>query len=83
MYPPILCMCGRSLGDLYDLFQAMRVLAYVKAYAEAGFDIDPANLPVSESIQVLLWPDLVALHIHLDCCRARMLTAVEFKSLYV
>lgn len=82
MYPFILCFCGRSLGDLYDLFCAMKITKYAAAYEEAGIDIDPYLLPLCESIQVDLVDVFEALGLHMDCCRNHLLTQQEFKGLY-
>lgn len=83
MYPHIICFCGRSLGDIYDLFKMLRAERYVAAYkrADAGA-IDPAMLAITESIHVDISDILDMLHLHTDCCRMRMQTQVEINSIY-
>lgn len=82
MYPYILCYCGRSLGDLYDLFNVLRAAKYTEAYVEFGEDIDPAFLAISDLVQVDLTDVFDALHIHMECCKVRIQTQVEFKNVY-
>lgn len=81
MYPYVVCYCGRSLGDLYDLFCAMRLSKYAEIYPETG-GIDPSLLATAEDGRVELGDVLDALGLHLDCCRVRMITQVEYKELY-
>ncbi len=78
MYPFVLCFCGRSLADIYDLFVALRREKYAAAYA----DIDPYYLPISATVRVDLVDVFEQLNIHMDCCRTRLLTQVEFKNIY-
>ena len=80
MYPYIVCYCGRSLGDLFDVFKAMRSELYTATFGHVQFD--PSMLAIIPDLQVELGEVLNSLHLHLDCCRARMLTQVEFKELY-
>lgn len=82
MYPFIVCFCGRSLGDLYDAFKIMRLQKYSEAYAEAEIDVDPAILAITEPIQVDLSDVYKQLNIHTDCCKVKLATQVEFKSVY-
>lgn len=80
MYPYIVCYCGRSIGDLFDVFKAMRNELYMTTFGHTVFD--PSMLAIMPDLQVELGEVLDNLHLHLDCCRARMLTQVEFKELY-
>ena len=82
MYPYIVCFCGRSLGDLYDVFKAMRLAKYAEAYAEIDLDIDPMILAITETIQVDISDIYDQLNIHMDCCKVRLCTQVEFSSIY-
>jgi DNA-directed RNA polymerase subunit N (RpoN/RPB10) len=80
MYPYIVCFCGRSLGDIYDLFKAMRDDRIKEVFGDVDFD------PVAAALNELLKCDISdvfeSLHLHNDCCRTRIMTQVEFKDLY-
>ena len=82
MYPHIICFCGRSLGDLYDIFKLLRAERYAAAYKAVGRNIDPAMIGIIESLQVDIGDVFELLHLHLPCCRARIMTQVEFNSIY-
>lgn len=87
MYPFIVCFCGRSLGDLYDVFCLMRRAKYEQACKKAdknadNTDIDPSSIPLTESLQVDLVDVFEQLNLHLDCCRIRIQSQVEFKNIY-
>ncbi len=81
MYPYILCNCGCSLGHLYDAFKAMKAARYQAAYEALGADIDPVFIPLCESLQVNMGEELDQLGLTLECCRIRMFTQVEMKTM--
>ncbi len=78
MYPYIVCFCSRSLGDLWDAYKEMRKLKN----EEAGGELDPLLLAITDSVEVDLSGVLDDLCLTMDCCRTRMTTLVEFKDLY-
>ena len=80
MYPYIVCYCGRSIGDLYDLFKELRAAKFADSFGE--FDIDPSMIPITEELQVDLDDIFKSLHIHVPCCRTRLMSQIEFKELY-
>ena len=83
MYPYIVCYCGRSLGDIYDLFKALCHEKYVLAHDDGvDMDIDPSMLAIAESVNVDISDVFDQLHMHVDCCRARLMSQVEFKEYY-
>lgn len=85
MYPYILCYCGRALGDIYDLFKMMQAQKYAEAYkimGELEWNVDPSMLAISDIVDVNLDDVYERLHIHLDCCRCRLLSQVEFCEYY-
>ena len=83
MYPYILCFCGRSLGDLYDVFKAMRLEKIADAYdLEDATDIDPYLIAISDKFDITLESVFAALNIQTECCRVRMMSQVELKELY-
>jgi DNA-directed RNA polymerase subunit N (RpoN/RPB10) len=80
MYPLVVCYCGRSLADLFDLFIELR-----KRKLQASFgdrDIDPDVLAFSDTLQVKTGDILDKLNLRLDCCRGHMISQVEFYDLY-
>ncbi len=82
MYPYIICFCGHSLGEIYDLYCAMRDDIYIEAYswmAEEGIDF--SLLPILDAKGAELHTVFESLHIHADCCRARLLTQVMFEEI--
>lgn len=80
MYPFIVCFCGRSLGDLYDVFRLMRKAKYSQAFEDE--DIDPDMIPLTETIQVDLVDVFEQLNLQLDCCQIHIQSQVEFKNIY-
>jgi len=44
--------------------------------------IDPAMIPISEDTEVLLGKTLDALNLNMLCCRAHMMSQIEFKEMY-
>lgn len=85
MYPFIVCFCGRSLGDIYDLFKLMRLDKYMKEYESKDgidYDIDPSMLAIAGAVEIDLIDVFEQLHITHDCCRARLMGQVEFKEYY-
>lgn len=82
MYPLILCVCGRSLGDLYDLYAEMRRDKYREFFAKSGIEIRPDYIPIAGDITVETGDILDALHLHLECCRTKMITQVLWEEVY-
>lgn len=82
MYPYIVCFCGRSLGDIYDLFKALRAAEYATYMEKNHVHIDPDKIQYSEEVIVYLREVFETLHIDMQCCKARLLTQVEYKHIY-
>jgi hypothetical protein len=80
MYPYILCYCGRSSGDIYDLFKAMRDERIREKFGD--HTLNPDILAISEDLQVDIGDIFPMLHITCDCCKARLVSQIEFKELY-
>lgn len=80
MYPYILCFCGRSLGDIYDLFKMMRLAKTLEILKAEEADVNPALLAISD-VQIRLDSIFADLHITTECCKARLSTQVELKEL--
>lgn len=79
MYPYIVCSCGRSIGDLYDLYLEMK---NEKIEASADVEIDPLLLAITDSVSIDMSDVLDDLGLHVECCRTRITTLVQFKDLY-
>lgn len=82
MYPRIVCECGRSLGDLYDAFKAMRLKQYIEVYKTLPTKLDPVKVAFSRDINMNMSGIFDALGLHLVCCRGKMTSQVEFKDIY-
>lgn len=82
MYPYIRCFCGRSLGDIYEAFEAMKAARYAEIYGDDAGQPNPFMFQIADSVQVEIGDILSALNVHLDCCRARLLTQVQYTDVY-
>jgi DNA-directed RNA polymerase subunit N (RpoN/RPB10) len=77
MYSYILCYCGRSLGDVADLFDRLRQEKYKKLY---NVEVN-AEFIHAMATQVELNDIFELLHIYLPCCRLRLMTQVKIQDL--
>ncbi len=82
MYPPIVCNCGFALGDKYEAFKALRTREYQRHFEKTGKYVEPEKIALSEEMRVDLRGVFQTLKIRQPCCIARMMTAVEFRTLY-
>ena len=82
MYPYIRCFCGMSLGDIYDLFKELRLEKYRKYYAENDIHIQPDFIQMADQIQLDLTDIFAQLGITNVCCKARIVSQVEFSEYY-
>ncbi len=82
MYPYVRCYCGRPIGDIYDLFKALRLKAYMKYFEDMSIDISPDRIPISEDIKVELRSVFEELNITTACCKTRLMTQVEYTEYY-
>jgi DNA-directed RNA polymerase subunit N (RpoN/RPB10) len=83
MYPYILCFCGKSIGDLYPAYKAVvekRKKIALRRLEEQ--DSLPNNRPEQTVDNFAVGDVLTGLGLAKDCCRARMMSQVEFKTLY-
>lgn len=81
MYPYIVCTCGRSLGDIYDIFRAMRRDIQEEYFKQNNINADPSLVFVGD-FKVNLGGVLDQLQLKLPCCRTRMMTQVLYKDVY-
>lgn len=78
----IVCHCGRSIGDLYPVYSALRNMIMDAELKKLGRNISPDRLHLATDFQPRLGGVLDQLGINLECCRTRFLTSVEFEELY-
>jgi DNA-directed RNA polymerase subunit N (RpoN/RPB10) len=81
MYPYIRCFCGRSIGDIYNLFKELKRREIAKFMKEKNLNTSPEFLPISSDMEVPLNDVFKQLHVNTQCCRARLLSQVEFSDL--
>jgi DNA-directed RNA polymerase subunit N (RpoN/RPB10) len=81
MFPYITCFCGKSIGDLYDVFHMMRMEEYRKALDGLDYDLNPVLISTI-GLHVDLSEILTNLGLTSECCRVRMFTQVIFSDLY-
>lgn len=83
MIIPITCTCGRSLGDIYDAFDAKKRKLIEEKLRKDGLDINPDKL--QDMCGDDIYPDLDGIlsdyNINMTCCRRTMLTNVNFHEL--
>lgn len=82
MYPYIICYsCGYCIGAVYDAFIAMKQAEIERQMKAKGRVILPEMMALAE-LNIELGSILDALCIESTCCRAHIMTQVEFKSVY-
>lgn len=82
MFPYVTCWCGRSLGDLFPLYQELKRRKYEEYFKKTGIEIAPTRVPICTDVQIDVGDILDALHIKCECCRTRMISQIEFKEYY-
>lgn len=80
MYPYIVCYCGRALGHLFDVFNTIRRDRLAQEFGDEA--LDPVMIAIIKDTHIELGDVLDQLHLTNNCCRARMITQVEFKEVY-
>lgn len=78
----VVCHCGRSIGELYPIYTALRQEVMDRELAKLGRDIAPDLTYLATDFQPELGEILDNLGVELECCRTRFLTSVEFDDLY-
>ena len=79
---PVVCTCGRSIGDLHPIYTVLRQQVIDAELKKIGRNIDPDQTQLATDFHPQLGEILDNLGIELDCCRVRFLTNVEFNDLY-
>jgi DNA-directed RNA polymerase subunit N (RpoN/RPB10) len=81
MLVPILCFsCGCPIGDKEDLFRHMRAVRVREVLAARG--TAPTQAPIDAGLQIECADILEQLGIVNDCCRAHLITAMNFADYY-
>lgn len=82
MFPYIVCpSCGWVIGQVFLLFDVMRIKQQEKAMLDKGYDIntaDQAMIQAIEGVSVDLKGILDVLNIKRECCRTKLLTQEQF-----
>lgn len=81
MYPPIVCFCGNSLGELYPAFAEWRI-KLIEEYCKANGLIANSESVVFARTKVALKDVLDALHLKKECCRSRIMNYTAFDEFY-
>jgi len=83
MLIPITCTCGRSLGDIYDAFNAKRKKIIEETLRKNGINVayDKLQDVSGDDIFPELGKILDDYNIKLTCCRRVLLSSVDFYEL--
>ncbi len=76
----IVCRCGQPLGDIYDLFVALRRDAIIESLGDSH--INPNMISVSEDNQVELNDVFEQLNVKHQCCKNCIMTSAIFSDYY-
>lgn len=82
MLPLITCKCGRSIGDIYDLYKILCRQKIEKYLQDNKIDIKPELISISDEFSPEMRDIFEILSINLMCCKTSLMTNVEFSSLY-
>jgi len=80
MYPFVRCFCGRPIGHLADVFNAMRIDAY-REYFKDHEQITPAMITLS-SVQLDISGIFATLNVKTQCCKTQLISQVEYGEYY-
>ena len=81
MLVPILCFtCGSAIGDVEDLYLSMRAARVAAALAEN--DTAAVAASIDPKLQIDCRDILELLNVRFDCCRAHLITCMQFSDLY-
>jgi DNA-directed RNA polymerase subunit N (RpoN/RPB10) len=82
MLYPILCHCGRSLGDLADCYKYLRWRKIQELIQRSDRNIAPSVLNMVDDLSPEMDDIFKQLKLDMECCRMKMMTTVEFWDLY-
>ena len=80
MFPYVRCSCGRPIGHLADVFEAMRTKAYQDYFKEHD-RITPTMITLSK-VQLDISHVFKALNIETQCCKTQLMSQVRFTEYY-
>lgn len=79
MYPKVVCNCGRSLGHVYPIFDAIRKERQAKLFEETGIRPEFAH---TVDMTVKMGDVLDDLGVQRQCCRADLISQVTLEDIY-
>jgi hypothetical protein len=82
MYPYIICFCGKSLGDIYDMFLAMKHDLYKSHIDEFKITSDAGMSILDSRLSISLVPIFDMCRLDNECCRTHIQKQVQFKEIY-
>jgi DNA-directed RNA polymerase subunit N (RpoN/RPB10) len=80
MLTPIVCTCGMPIGDIAVLFLRMRAARVREVLGARG--TAPTQAAVDAGLQIECGDILDLLQVTYDCCRARLVTNMQFLDYY-
>jgi hypothetical protein len=80
MLTPVVCTCGMPIGDVAPLFLLMRAARVREVLAARGTAATQAA--IDAGLQIECGDILDRLQVVYDCCRARLVTNMQFKQYY-
>lgn len=80
LIPAVCFTCGGPVGQVEDLFLAMR--ARLVAATLGARQTTPTQAAVAAGLRVDCTPIFEALRVDNDCCRTRLATGMEFQDYY-
>lgn len=81
MYPPVVCFCGNSLGELFSAFEFWRNKLLEDYCIKNKIEINSESARFAR-IKVPLKEVLDALFLNKECCRSRIMNYVGFDECY-
>lgn len=73
MYPFVICVCGRAIGELYDLFVELRLSHFVDVGSNKDIPAYGVNsIFANSSIHMNLSDIWAILGIELECCKTKL-----------
>lgn len=83
MLTPIVCFsCGMSLGDLAPIYRLILAKRMAAEYGDPNSRVAPTSASMDHGRVGNLMADVLADLRLTDCCRTRMITAMDFRTYY-
>ena len=75
---PIVCNCGRPLGDYYDAYRLIYSILRDELINKSKYDVKPSMIMLPNTFNPSMGEVLDKLCIYTECCRKTMLAGTEF-----